>query len=184
MTSLKKKNIYKQFSSPRRHITSLHQLERLLTGQRRERTIMCHCPLLCQKGMTLCETSTTLPAFKMATIQTLRYLIEEPHTKDDLYEVVDNEHSPKIHRFPILHDPGAEHFNEVGVAETNRQRWERTAHQHPVIHTWICKQSQVSGSQFMRNGWPVHASRVAGSQSVRLGIHTTVTNTMADSSEN
>ena len=127
---------------------------------------MCDSPLLRQKGMTLCEPSATLPAFKVATLQTLRYLIEEPRTKDDLYKVVDNEHSPKIHRFPVLHDPGAEHFNEVGVAETDRQRWERTAHQQPVIHTWICKQSHVSSSQFMRNGRPVHASRVAGSQSV------------------
>ena len=89
--------------------------------------------------MTLCESSATLSAFKVATLQTLLYLTEEPGTKDHLYEVVDNEHSPKIHWFPVLHDPGAEHFHEVGVAETYRQRWERTAHQHPVIHTWICK---------------------------------------------
>ena len=113
---------------------------------------MCDCPLLCQQGMTLCETSATLPAFKVATLQTLRYLIEEPRTKDHLYEVVDNQHSTKIHRFPVLHDPGAQHFYEVGIAETDRQRWERTAHQQPVIHTWICKQSHVSASQFMRNG--------------------------------
>jgi len=113
---------------------------------------MCDCPLLCQKGMTVCKTSTTLPAFKVATLQTLRYLIEEPRTKDHLYEVVDNEHTPKIHRFPVLHYPGAEHFNEVGVAETDRERRERTAHQHPVIHTWICKQSHVSALPFIRNG--------------------------------
>ena len=99
---------------------------------------MCDCPLLCQRGMTLCETSATLPAFKVATLQTLFYLIEKPRTKDDLCKVVDNEHSPKIHRFPVLHDPGAEHFHEVGVAETDRQRRERTTHQQPVIHTWIC----------------------------------------------
>jgi len=93
-----------------------------------------------------------LPAFEVATLQTLRYLIEEPRTKEDLCKVVDNEHSPKIHRFPVLHDSGAEHFNNVGVTETDRQRQERTAHQQPVIHTWICKQSQESVSLFVRNG--------------------------------
>jgi len=113
---------------------------------------MCDCPLLCQQGMTLCETSATLPAFKVATLQTLRYLIEETRINDNLYTVVDNEHSTKILRFPVLHDPGAQHFSEVGVAETDRQHRERTAHQQPVIHTWICKQSHVSASQFMRNG--------------------------------
>ena len=155
-----------QFSSARGHITSLYQLQRLLTGQRKEGEKMCDCPLLCQKGMTLWKSSATLPAFKVATLQTLHYLIEEPRTNDHLYKVVDNEHSPKIHWFPVLHDPGAEHFNKVGVAETDRQRREWTAYQHPVIHTWICEQSHVSSSQFMRNGRPVHASRVAGSQSV------------------
>jgi len=123
---------------------------------------MCDGPLLCQKGMTLCKSSATLPAFKVTTLQTLRYLIEEPCTKGNLYKVVDNEHSPKIHRFPVLHDPGAEHFNEVSVAETDRQCWERTAHQEPFIHTWICKQLHLSTSQFVRNGRQVHASRVAG----------------------
>ena len=145
--------------SPRGHITSMHQLQRLLRGPRKERTIMCDCPSLCQKGMAMCETSATLPPFKVATLPTLSYLIEEPRTKDHLYEVVDNEHTPKIHRFPFLHDTGAKHFNEVGVAETDRQRRERTAHQQPVIHTWICKQSHVSASPFIRN-----ASRVAGRQ--------------------
>ena len=128
-----------QFCSPRGQITSLYQLERLLRGQRKLRSIMCDCPLLCQKGMTVCVTSATLPAHKMATLQTLRYLIEETCTEGHLYKVVDNQHTPKIHRFPVLHDPGAEHFNKVGIAETDRQRRERTAHQHPVFHTWICK---------------------------------------------
>jgi hypothetical protein len=78
--------------------------------------------------MTVCETLATLPAFKVAMLQTLRYLIEKPCTKDHLYEVVDNQHSPKIHRFPVLHDPGAKHFHEVGIAKTDGQRREWTAH--------------------------------------------------------
>ena len=70
--------------------------------------------------------------------QMLTYLIEKPCTEDHLYEVVNNEHSPKVHRFPAVHDPGTEYLYEVGIAETDCQCGERTAHQQPVIHTWIC----------------------------------------------
>jgi hypothetical protein len=87
--------------------------------------------------MTVCENSAALPQFNVATLRTLRYLIEQPRTENNLHEVVYDQHVTKIHRFPAVHDPRTQHFNEVRVAETYGQGRERTAHQQPVVHTWV-----------------------------------------------
>lgn len=72
------------------------------------------------------------------------YLIEKPRTEDHLHKVVDDEHAPKVHWFPVLHDPGAQHLHEISVAEADRQRRKGTAHQQPVVDAWICGQSDAS----------------------------------------
>lgn len=78
--------------------------------------------------------------------QVFIYLIEKPGTKDHLYEVVDNKHTPKIHRLPAVHDPGAQYLHKVAIAQTYRQCGKWTAHQKPVIDTWICKQLHMLAS--------------------------------------
>jgi hypothetical protein len=57
------------------------------------------------------------------------YLIEKPRTENHLHEVVDNKHAPKVHWFPVVHDPGAEYLDKVGVAQADGQRRERATHQ-------------------------------------------------------
>jgi len=144
---------------------------------------MCDCSLLCQKGMTLCEPSATLPAFKVETLETLHYLIVKPHTKHQLYKVADNEHIPKIHCFPVLHDPGAEHFHEVGVAVTDCQRWEQTAHQHPS-HSHVDLQTITRVNFTVYEKWTTSTCEQVCRRALRLGIHITVTNGIVDSSGN
>jgi hypothetical protein len=87
--------------------------------------------------MTCNESSVSLPLFKVSTLKRLIYLIETPRITQNLKDIVDEQQTLKILRFPACHDPGTQHFHKVGVAETDGQRWEWTAHRDPILHTWI-----------------------------------------------
>jgi hypothetical protein len=89
--------------------------------------------------MTKYESASSLTRFKVAKLQTLRYLIEQPRIKQNLKDIVDDQNPLKIHRFPAGHHPGTKHFPKVDVAETDGNRREWTAHRDPVFHTRICK---------------------------------------------
>lgn len=45
------------------------------------------------------------------------HLVEQPRREDDLEEVVEYQNPSEIEGFAILHQPRAQHFDEVNVRE-------------------------------------------------------------------
>jgi len=47
-------------------------------------------------------------------------LVEEPGAEDDLEEVVGNEDLAQLEGLAVLHEPGAQHLDQVHVAQADR----------------------------------------------------------------
>lgn len=70
------------------------------------------------------------------------YLVEEPRAENDLEEVVGDEYVAKLEGLAVLHEPRAQHLDQVDVRQTDGECGERTRHEQPVARSGICTEKQ------------------------------------------
>ena len=67
----------------------------------------------------------------------LGYLVEKPHTEDDLEEVVDDQHAAEFEGRTVLHVGRSEHFHNWNVRKADGQRHQWRAHEQPVLNSHV-----------------------------------------------
>lgn len=74
------------------------------------------------------------------------YLVEEPRAEDDLEEVVRDEYVSKLKGLAVLHEPRAQHLDQVDVRHTDGECGERTRHEQPVAGSGVCTGKQFTST--------------------------------------